>query len=130
MPAFRDMLTSVAETTESSYLQEVEGMTKLECSVTNCLHNTDNCCCKHAIVVDGYDAKEAYETCCGSFDQKKEGAFQNLFQTPESRLEIDCEAVNCVYNEKRRCSAGKIGITGDGASDASHTECATFRMRG
>ena len=47
-------------------------MTKLECSVTNCLHNTDNCCCKHAIVVDGCDAKEAYETCCGSFRERGE----------------------------------------------------------
>ena len=28
-------------------------MTKLECNVTNCLHNADNCCCKQAIMVDG-----------------------------------------------------------------------------
>ena len=65
----------------------------------------------------------------GSFDEKKEGAFQNLFKTPETRLEVDREAVNCVYNEDRRCKAEHIGITGDGAHEASHTECATFKMR-
>ena len=27
-------------------------MTKLECSVENCVHNADNCCCKAAIAVD------------------------------------------------------------------------------
>lgn len=104
-------------------------MTKLQCSVKNCVHNADNCCCKQAIIVDGSGAKEACQTCCGSFDQNKDGSFQNMFKTPESRLEIDCEAVNCVYNENRRCVAERIGITGDGASEASHTECATFVMR-
>jgi len=104
-------------------------MTNLECSVKNCIHNSDNRCCKQAIIVDGSNAKETYETCCGSFDQNKAGMFKNLFRTPETRLEIDCEAVNCVYNEDRRCKAEKIGITGDGASEATQTECATFKMR-
>ena len=104
-------------------------MTKLDCNVTNCLHNAENRCCKQTIVVDGSSAKDTCETCCGSFDQNRDGSYKNLFQTPESRLEIDCEAVNCVYNQDRRCHADHIGISGDGASDASHTECATFKMR-
>ena len=76
-------------------------MTKLDCNVTSCLHNADNCCCKQAIIVDGQDAKDKQETCCGSFDENRDGAFHNLFKTPESRLEVDCEAVKCVYNEDR-----------------------------
>lgn len=104
-------------------------MTNLQCSVKSCLHNSDNRCCKQAIIVDGSSAKQAHETCCGSFDQNKDGAFQNLFKTPETRLEVDCEAVNCVYNEDRRCKASQIGISGDGASQATQTECATFKMR-
>jgi len=104
-------------------------MTKLDCNVKNCLHNSDNHCCKQAIIVDGSKAKDCCDTCCGSFDENKDGAFHNLFKTPESRLEVDCEAVNCVYNMDRHCEAEHIGIAGDGASDASHTECATFQMR-
>ena len=61
-------------------------MTKLECNVTSCLHNADHCCCKQSIMVDGYDAKEKEQTCCGSFDENKGGLFKNVFKTPESSL--------------------------------------------
>ena len=103
-------------------------MTKLDCTVTNCLHNADNCCCKQAIIVDGHGAHDCSETCCG-FDENKEGAFKNVFKTPESRLEIDCEAINCIYNEGRHCQAEHINVSGDGASRAEHTQCATFKER-
>ena len=104
-------------------------MTRLDCNVTNCLHNAENCCCKAAIIVEGEQAKDTCDTCCGSFDENKDGAYHNLFKTPENRLEVDCGAVKCVYNEGRHCSADHIGIAGDGASEASHTECASFRER-
>ncbi|MBT9778403.1 DUF1540 domain-containing protein [Clostridium sp. MCC353] len=104
-------------------------MTKLDCNVTTCMHNADNCCCKNAIIVDGHSAKDKCDTCCGSFDESKDSSFHNIFKTPESRLEIDCEAVQCVYNEDRHCSAEHIGIAGDGAREASHTECATFKAK-
>ena len=104
-------------------------MTRLDCNVTNCLHNAENCCCKAAIIVEGEQAKDTCDTCCGSFDENKDGAYHNLFKTPENRLEVDWEAVKCVYNEGRHCSADHIGIAGDGASEASHTECASFRER-
>ena len=38
-------------------------MTKLECSVKNCVHNADNCCCKAAIAVDGNKAVDSEQTC-------------------------------------------------------------------
>ena len=104
-------------------------MTKLDCSVKNCVHNSDNCCCKEAIVVDGRKAKECCETCCGSFSENDGGMFKNLCKTPDKSLKIDCEAVNCKHNEDRRCMAGHVGIIGDGASEAGQTECATFEMR-
>lgn len=104
-------------------------MTKLTCTVASCLHNCDHCCCKQAIIVDGRDAKEKDGTCCGSFDENREGSFKNVFKTPENRLEIDCEAVNCIYNENRHCVAEHIDVTGDGASRAEHTRCSTFTVR-
>ena len=104
-------------------------MTKLDCNVTSCLHNADNCCCKQAIIVDGQDAKDKQETCCGSFDENRDGAFHNLFKTPETRLEVECDAVKCVYNEDRRCAAERIDIAGDGACECGQTRCATFKAR-
>ena len=104
-------------------------MTRLECTVTSCVHNSEKCCCKQGILVEGANARECCDTCCGSFDENKGGAFQNVFKTPENRLEIDCEAVQCIYNENRHCAAEKIGIAGDGAKKAEQTLCATFKMR-
>lgn len=80
-------------------------------------------------MVDGHDAKEPSETCCGSFDENKGGAFTNLFKTPEKKLEVGCEAVNCVYNQERKCSADHIGIAGDGASNSSQTQCSSFKAK-
>ena len=87
-------------------------MTKLDCSVTGCMHNAENCCCKNTILVEGKTAQDKCDTCCGSFDEKKGGTFRNLFKTPENRLEVECEATNCVYNTDRRCSAEHIVRTG------------------
>lgn len=104
-------------------------MTKLECSVKNCVHNADNCCCKAAIAVDGSKAKSAEQTCCASFDENKGGRFTNLFKTPETRLDIACDAVKCIYNEEHRCSAERIDISGDGACDCAETRCSTFKAK-
>lgn len=104
-------------------------MTKLDCNVTTCLHNSDNCCCKNAIVVEGASATRQCDTCCGSFDENKGGSFRNLFKTPEKKLNVECEATNCVYNSNRYCVAERIGITGTNVKTSSETECATFKER-
>ena len=33
-------------------------MTKLDCSVTGCMHNAENCCCKNTILVEGKTAQD------------------------------------------------------------------------
>ena len=104
-------------------------MTKLNCNVTSCVHNADDCCCKNSIVVEGQTARDKCDTCCASFDENKGDAFTTLFKTPENRLEVDCEAINCVYNERRRCVAEHIGIGGGKASSAGQTECTSFKAK-
>ena len=104
-------------------------MTKLDCSVTGCMHNAENCCCKNVIVVEGQTAREKCDTCCGSYDENKGGMFRNMFKTPENRLEVECEAVNCVYNKDRFCEAEHIGITGGDTTEAQGTECSSFKAR-
>ena len=104
-------------------------MTRLDCNVTNCLHNAENCCCKAAIIVEGEQAKDTCDTCCGSFDENKDGAYHNLFKTPENRLEVDCEAVKCVFNTNYKCYAEHVDIKGCGACDCRETACATFKEK-
>ncbi len=58
-------------------------MTKLECSVKTCVHNSDNCCCKAAIAVDGAKAKNVEDTCCASFDENKGGVSPTCSKLPK-----------------------------------------------
>ena len=104
-------------------------MTKLDCNVTNCLHNADNCCCRRAISVEGDKAKKSSDTCCGSFEENRGGLFKNLFKTPETRLQVDCDVLNCLYNDDHQCRAERISILGDGARAVGQTECGSFRER-
>ena len=81
-------------------------MTKLECSAKNCVHYAEGCCCKSSITVDGAHARCADDTCCASFSENTGGVFKNLFKTPESKLDVVCDADSCRYNEDHCCCAG------------------------
>ena len=91
-------------------------MTRLDCNVTGCVHNAENCCCRNSITVEGKTAREKCDTCCASFDENKGQMFKNMFKTPESELRVACEAEH-------------IGIAGGNASEAYQTECASFKAR-
>lgn len=105
-------------------------MTHLDCNVTNCMHNKDNGCCKQKIEVEGSSARECCETCCGSYDKKGEGSYSNAMdREPKKSLEVDCEALNCMYNVGGYCDAQHIGIVGAGASSCDQTECGSFRIK-
>lgn len=104
-------------------------MTRLECTAVNCIHNAERCCCKREIQVEGTGACNCKDTCCGSFEENRGSSFKNIFKTPESKLQIECDAVNCLYNDDRQCRAEKISINGSNAKDAGQTECGSFRSR-
>ena len=52
--------------------KEVYAMTRLECTVASCVHNSEKCCCKQGILVEGVNARESCDTCCGSFEENRE----------------------------------------------------------
>ena len=86
-------------------------------------------CCKRGILVEGSGAKDSCDTCCGSFEENRGGMFKNLFKTPEDRLQVDCDVMNCLYNDDHLCRAEQIVVRGDGARAVGQTECGTFRER-
>lgn len=53
-------------------------MTILDCSVTGCMYNEANCCHKGNIKVEGEDAKESEDTCCGSFAERGDRCAKNV----------------------------------------------------
>lgn len=103
-------------------------MTRLDCSVMNCMYNEDYSCCRNHIEVEGKDAKEKDGTCCASF-REKSGNMQNSVQIPNAELDVNCEATNCKYNHQCKCYADQIGVDGNNACKCHDTMCGTFTCK-
>ncbi len=101
-------------------------MTMLDCSVTGCVYNEDRCCCKGDIKVEGRDAKNTADTCCGSFKERGAEAASNVEKHMSKMIEVACDACNCKFNKDKKCSAEHIGIAGGDACNSQETECASF----
>lgn len=104
-------------------------MVTLKCNVSTCLHNEDNCCCKHTIKVDGENAKNADDTCCQSFDGRGEDSYRNVYENPNQSLEVGCDVASCIYNREQLCHAAKIDIIGSSANTSRQTACGTFQAK-
>lgn len=106
-------------------------MPELRCSVDTCVHNKQFYCELDSINVGGSNARNARETSCESFQERKAGGYSNKMDesTPNPLSNIRCEACECVYNDSKKCEAGKISVEGHSACDCGDTECASFRCR-
>lgn len=102
-------------------------MTRLDCSVMNCMYNKDNSCCKDNIHVGGRDAKVTDQTCCDSFRERKYDGTRNADDIPSKPTEVACDATTCTYNQSCKCHADQIQVAGYNACKCDETECATFR---
>lgn len=107
-------------------------MTNLDCNVTDCLYQANNCCCKDGIHVKGNEAKNKQETCCGSFSLQHSTGAKNSCGSEKyaaKATDVLCDAVNCVYNEEKHCNANHIGISGVKAVSSAETQCASFMAK-
>lgn len=102
-------------------------MPELKCTVQTCAHNSEFYCNLDAIKVEGNAATKAVETCCGSFEEKKENIYSNTTKEASACSRVDCKAMECVYNDECACHAGKISVEGSSACDCGQTECASFK---
>ena len=104
-------------------------MPELKCTVQTCTHNQNFYCNLESIVVGGNSAKRSEETCCDSFEERKNGSsYTDVTGTEASpRSDIDCKATDCMYNNECKCHAGKISVEGSHACQCEQTECATFK---
>ena len=114
--------------------QQKEGgiiMPELKCTVQTCVHNQQYLCDLDKIQVGGDNAKNPQETCCDSFQERKEGGYSNSMSMSAGQASdcssVDCKATKCMYNENCSCHAGKISVEGGNATEAGGTECATFQ---
>ena len=104
-------------------------MPELKCTVQTCTHNQNFYCNLDSIVVGGNSAKRSEETCCDSFEERKNGSsYTDVTGTEASpRSDIDCKTTDCMYNNECKCHAGKISVEGSHACQCEQTECATFK---
>ena len=104
-------------------------MPELKCTVQTCVHNNQFLCDLEKIQVGGDSAKTAQETCCDSFQERKEGSYMNYSgqQMASDCASVDCRAKECMYNENCQCHAGRISVEGGDARQSSATECATCK---
>lgn len=104
-------------------------MPELKCTVQTCAHNKQFYCDLDSIKVEGNTAKNAEETCCGSFVERKEGSYSNVTGEASPTSCIDCKATECMYNNECKCHAGKISVEGSDACHCDQTECASFKCK-
>lgn len=103
-------------------------MAVLECNVATCVYNESDKCCRSNINVDGKEALKSASTYCDSFNKRGCGC-TNSNHIPENKVNIECSATKCVYNDSYICKATVVGVVGRTAGDKDQTECATFKCR-
>lgn len=104
-------------------------MTLLKCSATTCMYNQNQLCSKGEIEVLGDRAHSSTDTACGSFREKGTGGFTNQLSDGGcgcEKIQIDCKAKECTYNDNCRCTASAIDIEGHNACNCHDTKCGTF----
>lgn len=102
-------------------------MPKLRCSAQNCMHNSNECCCRGEIEVAGESAGNSEETCCSNFYEDMGNARDAMDQEPTEFMEVQCRAENCTHNEGCKCHADSIDVSGYGACKCDDTCCSSFK---
>lgn len=117
---------------------------ELSCSALNCVHNMSGLCSANVIHVLGSGAHISNETMCNTFAGKglknaithlpnmnMVGEMKQIFTNGSIQMVpiIKCDALNCRYNDDRKCEAGNIQISGPSADSSEGTECETFKQR-
>lgn len=101
-------------------------MPLLVCSAQRCVYNDGMYCSKGDIKIGGEDAEHVQDTCCTDFTERTAQGGKNSMGTPSQKIDVSCEACNCIHNDDCVCKADQIGIIGSGACKYDQTECGTF----
>lgn len=114
----------------------------LSCSAQSCVHNINGLCSANKIHVSGVSANTSSGTQCETFAEKGlvnsithvfnmnvPGEIRQLFNKGDVYMSpvISCDALQCIYNSNRACTAGRVQVTGPEAGSSQETQCETFR---
>lgn len=117
-------------------------MPRLNCGAMGCRHNVSHCCTRNSIDV-GEDKNiarfndESVESnkanCrnynCGDCVVHNEFAKEMITNINDCRnINIDCSALDCVYNHKRECHVDHVQIEESGTRTTC-AKCSTYKKR-
>nr|WP_302596506.1 DUF1540 domain-containing protein [uncultured Cellulosilyticum sp.] len=101
-------------------------MPNLRCDVKNCSYNEEYHCCLSQIKVGDQVSSNPDATNCESFVESEYVA-SNCSMGPKEEVDVNCSAIECVFNCNHECLAVDVEISG--ATTACHLEdtcCNTF----
>ena len=105
-------------------------MNKINCDVTNCAYNREQCCKASAVNIDGVGANTESETCCGTFVDENKNGGANLSNScsNEDCSSLNCDVMNCKHNENCSCSLSEIEVCGceNNTCSCEETCCSSF----
>lgn len=107
-------------------------MTILKCSAVKCMYNENELCSRGDIEITGANARHAEDTTCGSFrDRNSSGSAMNCSaqHCGCEKINIDCKAQECTYNDHCKCTASAINVSGCHATECCDTKCDTFSCK-
>lgn len=111
-------------------------MPRLKCGVSSCLYWHDKFCIRDGISVKGDTALQENETHCGSYKKRERESADKSYNLEIGRLgdadkhlDVNCEAVNCLFNRSLLCQAKDIKIDGTRAKNSRETFCSSFELK-
>lgn len=107
-------------------------MNKINCDVNNCSHNKSGVCFSNRVDIGGQGATNSYDTCCGSFlDRKHYSTLTNNTNSNGSCDALICKAFTCKYNENTICTLPSINVSkvNNTAVLYSETFCDSFEEK-
>lgn len=108
-------------------------MTRINCSVNNCSHNSSNVCHANLIKIGGNGSETSSDTCCSSFLNKQlYGNLTNSVNAFSNSNQCDalvCNVATCSHNSNNLCTLNNISVNGHLVSLYTETSCGSFAPR-
>ncbi len=103
-------------------------MPGISCDAYKCVHNCDGGCNLSSLKVDGQTHTKNCEcTSCENFEEKTCACKDACTcEYPCECTDVDCSAVNCIYNDERICTADNINVGNPDSEKSCETQCDSF----
>ncbi|MGL4773625.1 MAG: DUF1540 domain-containing protein [Clostridium sp.] len=105
-------------------------MTNINCSVSNCSHNSSNVCYANRVDIGGGESSKYCSTCCGSFlNRDVYGTLTNNSNDSGACSCLVCNVPGCAHYSNHVCQLSSISVNGKNPTVYSETNCSSYKKR-